>query len=162
MTLRARILLLLCAVAIGLVAATLVTVEAITRRQSARTLRHDLERTRLLFEGTQELRLQKLISETRLTKDIPFLKALVSSGDQATVLSFVKDLRGRIGSDLLAIADESGGVLGSTDDGVPRNLGAASPAVASAFKGEARAGLLAGGDRLYRTYAAPIGLGESI
>jgi hypothetical protein len=52
MTLRARILLLLCAVAVGLVATTLVTVEGITRRQSARTLRRDLERTRLLFEGT--------------------------------------------------------------------------------------------------------------
>ena len=161
LTLRKKILFLMVVVIIGLISLTLFIVNFFTARAINTTLQNDLKRTQSVFEKYQNIRRKEISSENRLINEIPFLKALISTKDKATLLGFANDFQERIGSDLFLITDESGKILANTDPQITAQTMEGEPLVKSALSGKETTGILSTPNTLYQVTTAPIRLGES-
>ncbi|HET6466534.1 MAG TPA: methyl-accepting chemotaxis protein [Nitrospiria bacterium] len=161
LTLRKKILFLMVVVIIGLISLTLFIVNFFTERAINTTLQNDLQRTQSVFEKYQNIRTKEIASENRLINEIPFLKALISTKDKATLLGFANDFQERIGSDLFLITDESGKILANTDEQITPQTIEGEPFVKNALSGKETTGILTTPNTLYQVTTAPIRLGES-
>jgi signal transduction histidine kinase len=132
-SLRNRIFLSGALVAVLSVA---VAIQVVTRRVTAEAeadLRRSLERAARLVEQHHASRLENLIAQAHLIADLPTLKAAVTTSDPPTVRPVAEDLKARIRSDFLGVADAKGTSLASL--GRPREP--VDPAVvARALQGE--------------------------
>ena len=115
LTLRKKILFLMVVVMSGLIITTLLIVNLFTKAELDKTLQKDLKRTQTLFENYQSVRTNEISVENKLIGEVPFLKALLSTRDTATILGFAKSFQEQIGSDLFIITDGEGNILASTD-----------------------------------------------
>ena len=86
-----------------------VTVRA-TRSAEAQ-LRQGLHDSAVLVERTYASRVEALTTSARLLADLPLLKALVATGDAATVVPVAQDYAARIKAPYLAFANREGRVL---------------------------------------------------
>jgi signal transduction histidine kinase len=124
-SLRNRIFLAGALVAVLSVA---VAIQVVTRRvtvEAESDLRRSLDRAARLVEEQQASRLANLTAQVHLIADLPTLKAAVATNDAPTVRPVVEDLKRRVRSDFLEVADASGRTLASL--GGP--LDAVEPAV---------------------------------
>jgi signal transduction histidine kinase len=131
-SLRNRIFLAGALVAVLSVA---VAIQVVTRRVTAEAdadLRRSLDRAARLVEQHHALRLLNLTAEAHLIADLPTLKAAVATSDPPTVRPVVEDLKARVRSDFLEVADAKGATLAS--------LGGAPDAVAPQVVGRALRG----------------------
>jgi signal transduction histidine kinase len=112
-SLRNRIFLAGALVAVLSVA---VAIQVVTRRVTAEAdadLRRSLDRAARLVEQHHALRLENLTALAHLVADLPTLKAAVTTSDPPTVRPVVEDLKARVRSDFLEVADAKGTTLAS-------------------------------------------------
>jgi signal transduction histidine kinase len=112
-SLRNRIFLAGALVAVLSVA---VAIQVVTRRVTAEAeadLRRSLDRAARLVEQHHASRLENLIAQAHLIADLPTLKAAVTTSDPPTVRPVVEDLKTRVRSDFLEVADAKGATLAS-------------------------------------------------
>jgi signal transduction histidine kinase len=128
-SLRNRIFLAGALVAVLSVA---VAIQVVTRRVTAEAeadLRRSLDRATRLVEQHHASRLENLTAQAHLIADLPTLKAAVATSDPPTVRPVVEDLKARVRSDLLEVADAKGAALarlgGPLDPGGPEVVGRA-------------------------------------
>ena len=152
----------MASVVIGLISSTWLVVDLVTGRAINTTLENDLLKTPALFEKSQEMRAKEMSAESRLIGGIPFLKALISAREKATVLGMAKGLQQQTESDLILVTDATGDVLGSTDENFSPEILLTSPAMKKAMKGDAAAGFLSFGNRVYQVKITPVQLGSEM
>jgi signal transduction histidine kinase len=112
-SLRNRIFLAGALVAVLSVA---VAIQVVTRRVTAEAeadLRRSLDRAARLVEQHHASRLENLTAQAHLIADLPTLKAAVTTSDPPTVRPVVEDLKARVRSDFLEVADAKGVTLAS-------------------------------------------------
>lgn len=114
MTLQKKILLLLFTVIIGLFLSILIIVNLFTNRAIERILDKELSNAQAVFEAYRQMQVQRL---NKVVAGIPFLKALLSTKDEATILDFSKRIQEQIGSDIFLVTDNEGRVLANTARG---------------------------------------------
>ena len=114
MSFRLKLLASFTGLLAAVLAACLLVVGRVERRQAEAQTRAGLETTRQVFSGLLEERQRALVSSLRLLAGDYAFKQAVSTGDPATVLSLALNHRARIRSDLLLIADADGKVLADT------------------------------------------------
>lgn len=100
-------------------------------------LERDLVEAGKLVEQERMALLESFVLTARLIADLPLLKAAIDTRDAQTVEPIADQYRGMAGSDLLALTDRTGAILGSAaldesfDDELPR-----TPSVRRALAGE--------------------------
>ena len=112
LSLRQSIFLLLVFVSIGLTSTTLLIVNSFTEKAIDNILDDELRNTKLVFENYQAMQSRHT---NKLVSKIPFLKALISTKDHATILEFAKKLKKQTGSDLFLVTDNAGNILANTE-----------------------------------------------
>ena len=162
LTLRKKILLLMAVVVVGLISSTWLIVDLVTGRAINTTLENDLNRTQALFKKSQEMRAKEMSAESRLIGEIPFLKALISAKEKATVLGMAKGLQQQIESDLILITDAYGDILGSTEENYSAEDILANSSMKKALEGKEAPGIMALGDQIYQVKISPVKLGPDI
>ena len=93
-----------------------VAIQVVTRRvttDAEADLRKSLDRAARLVEEQHASRLENLTAQVHLIADLPTLKAAVATSDPPTVRPVVEDLKARVGSDFLELADAKGLTLAS-------------------------------------------------
>lgn len=120
-------LLLVAAMALVIIVATSVSMLLVRHRlkvQVSADLAHDLEQSVITFRDLQTLSLRSLDRENALLADLPSLKALMTSGDVATMRDGGAEFWQTGGEDLFALADPRGRVVAAytQDDGETRSL----------------------------------------
>lgn len=151
----------------GLVVGTLAIIFFIMdRRIEADLLRFaesDLLKSQAVFRELEKARFHRLVSLTHVIAEVPVLKAVVSTGDPATVVEAAVNYQKVAGSDLFIVTDRHGRVLARTHN--PTQHGDSlreNPLVASALKGEAVVGTLLYNNALYQTVARPLSLQDHL
>lgn len=103
---------------LGLLAAvlglSLATVQRLETRRAERELDAGLELTKTLFEDILSQHDRELASSLKLLSGDFAFKQAAATGDSATVTSAALNHRARMGSDVLLVADEAGGLLADT------------------------------------------------
>jgi signal transduction histidine kinase len=93
-----------------------VAIQVVTRRVTAEAeadLRRSLDRAARLVEQHHVSRLESLTAQAHLIADLPTLKAAVATSDPPTIRPVVEDLKARVRSDFLEVADAQGVTLAS-------------------------------------------------
>ena len=124
---------------------------------------NDLVKTRSVFRELEKARFDRLVSLANVIADVPILKAVVTTGDSATVVEAALIYQKTARSDLLIITDRTGRVLARAHN--PAQYGDSlrdNPHVSNALKGEVVVGTLFHGDSLYQTVARPLTLRDQL
>jgi len=113
--LRTHVLLVVAMAAIIAVvtAASLLLIRRHIRNQVTGDLTNDLNRSVVAFRDLQAERLGTLQHENALLAQLPTLKALMTSGDDATIQNEAADFWRLSGADLFALIDPSGRLVAS-------------------------------------------------
>src|SRR5713101_454104 len=110
--LRTKFLLSLLAVSSSLTFATLWLVHRSVRPQLQKEITEDLQNSVIVFRDFQRQREITLTRSAELLANLPSLKALMTSGDAATIQDGSGELWPLVGSDLMMLTDQSGRVVG--------------------------------------------------
>lgn len=110
--LRTKFLLSLLAISAGLTSATLLVVRYRLEKQVRNSISENLRNSVSNYQGFERLREAMLVQSARLIADLPLVRALMTSKDQATVQDGSAHVWQLSGSDLLLLVDGEGKVLG--------------------------------------------------
>jgi methyl-accepting chemotaxis protein len=161
LNLHKKILFLMFGITLAVVTLTLAIVYTITGTAINRILENDINKTQVVFENYQSLRNRKIKAEGHLIGEIPFLKALISTKDHATILGFANNFRERIGADLILITDEGGKILAGTDPRLGSGDLSSEKVIRDSLSGNEVSGTLTVENTLFRVRSAPIRVGDS-
>ncbi len=112
MDLSRRISLFTSALVLGMLACvTIIVGDRLSRSERAR-LGRDLDAAVILYREFEAERFRSLRAEAKVLSDLPQLRALVSTGDAATITDALDGLRALTSAHHLAFVDPSGKILG--------------------------------------------------
>jgi signal transduction histidine kinase/CheY-like chemotaxis protein len=109
--LRTKFLLSLLAISAGLTTATLLIVRDSVRRQVRGAIKEDLRNSVSTYQSFERQRQAAATQSARLIANLPYLRALMTTRDTATIVDGSKDIWGLSGTDLLVLADRVGKVV---------------------------------------------------
>jgi class 3 adenylate cyclase len=121
-SLRARLLLIMSALLVGMTAATLAYVSVMANRAVSDRIAADLARSRDALGAAETERFQRLALVAELVASFPDMRALFAT-DAATIRDFLSDFRQRHAREELLLAlDASGEVVARSDTFAPLTL----------------------------------------
>ena len=145
---------------LGLLAAvlglSLVTVQRLETRRAERELDAGLELTKTLFEDILSQHDRELASSLKLLSGDFAFKQAAATGDSATVTSAALNHRARMGSDVLLVADEDGGLLADTRRDKTEKGRKAPAFVRQALEGAGASGIIILDGAAFQLAAVPI------
>jgi len=109
--LRTKLLLLLLAVSAGLTTATLAIVRDRVRAQVRQNIGEDLLNSVNAYNIFEKQRQAAATQSARLIANLPYLRALMTTRDKATIEDGSRGIWKLCGSDLLVLADRSGQIV---------------------------------------------------
>ena len=136
--LRTKFLLSLLAISAGLTSATLLIVSYSVQKQIRNSLHEDLRNSVNTYQSFDRQREDTLTRSAELLANLPNVRALMTTQDEATIQDASGDILRQSGSDLLVLAGRSGRCTGNSND--HRWLSTRNgPGVYAPFAGQARA-----------------------
>ncbi len=154
--LRTKFLLSLLAITTGLTTATLLIVRYSVQSRVRESIREDLRNSVNTYKSFEQQRDLALTRSASLIANLPNVRALMTTRDEATIQDASYDIQRLSGSDLLVLADRTGIVTAvrSARTGFQKPM-AQELLQKSIAAGEAR-GFWYGGDHLYEILIQPI------
>lgn len=155
-SLRTKILLLTAGATATLALVILAVLGAIASRQISADQRARVRTTDSLIRRVLSLNTQAFEREGTLIADEPVLRAVIGTGDHATIVDTAKDLRTRLGCDAVVVTDRDGVVLANTDSGVSDSSAATLPGIKLAAQGQLWSGVTRYADRVSLAVTVPV------
>jgi hypothetical protein len=149
------------AVSAGLTTATLLIVRQRVRSQVREAIRIDLQSSVNAYEIFDKQRQAAATQSARLIANLPYLRALMTTRDPATIADGALGIWKLSGSDLLVLADRSGKMLAVRSHTPDASAGASQPQVRRALELERTTDSWLAGEHLYHVWIQPIYFGES-
>jgi hypothetical protein len=163
LTLRKKIFFYTAVLIAGAIAITFLILGRGIETDLRRFAEENLIKTRSVFRELEKARFDRLVSLANVIAEVPVLKAVVTTGDPATVVEAALIYQKTARSDLLIVTGRTGRVLARTHN--PSQHGDSlrdNPHVSNALKGEVVVGTLFHGDSLYQTVARPLTLRDQL
>jgi signal transduction histidine kinase len=159
--LRTKFLLSLIIVSAVLTAAALLIVQRRARQQASDVTYQAMHNSLTTFQNFQRQREQALARSAELLANLPTLRALMTTRDEATIQDGSADSWRLAGSDLLLLADRAGKLMALQTSTTGFTRAAARESLARTLeKGETRDWWFGGG-RLYEVFLRPIYFGPT-
>ena len=160
-SLRTKFLLSLLAISAGLTAATLLIVSYSVRKRVRENIREELRNSVSSYQSFQVQQEESLARSAVLLANLPNVRALMTTEDEATIEDASVDVWKLSGSDLLVMANRTGKVvaLRASDSGLESGT-AQSLLRQSLDRGESK-GWWFGGGHLYEVWIQPIYFGAA-
>jgi signal transduction histidine kinase len=160
-SLRTKFLLSLLAISAGLTAATLLIVSYSVRKRVRENIREELRNSVSSYQSFQVQQEESLARSAVLLANLPNVRALMTTEDEATIEDASVDVWKLSGSDLLVMANRTGRVvaLRASDSGLESGT-AQSLLRQSLDRGESK-GWWFGGGHLYEVWIQPIYFGAA-
>ena len=157
--LRTKFLLSLLAITAGLTSVTLLIVRYDVEKQVRNSLQEDLRNSVNTYQSFEGQRQETLTRSAELLANLPIVRSLMTTRDEATIQDASAEIWHQSGSDLLLLAGRSGEVLGiqTITAGFQREM-AQGLLRRSLAKQEAK-GWWFGGGHLYEVWIQPIYFG---
>ena len=163
--LRTKLLLSLVAITVGLTAATLLFLRYSIQQQLRDSLQQDLDNSVRTYRSFALQRQATLSRSAELLADLPTVRALMSTNDAATIQDETGEIQKLSGSDMLALANGAGNVLGLSVSSPEFSARNAQESLQRSLErwGEqnGRMNWWAAGGRLYQVWVQPIYLGQA-
>src|SRR5215471_15540465 len=158
---RTKFLLSMVLISAGLTCTSLLLVRHSVQGQVKRGIFADLENSVSTFQNFQRERELTLSHSAQLLADLPNLRALMTTQDEATIQDASNDLWQLAGSDLFLLADRAGKVvaLHTAASGLTRNM--AEESFKSSITQESPEAWWFGGGHLYEVFLKPIYFGPA-
>ena len=158
---RTKFLLSLLAISAGLTAATLLIVSYSVRKRVRENIREELRNSVSSYQSFQVQQEESLARSAVLLANLPNVRALMTTEDEATIEDASVDVWKLSGSDLLVMANRTGKVvaLRASDSGLESGT-AQSLLRQSLDRGESK-GWWFGGGHLYEVWIQPIYFGAA-
>ena len=156
---RTKFLLSMLLISAGLTSTSLLLVRHSIQSQVKKEIFSDLHNSVTTFQNFQREREQTLTRSADLLADLPNLRALMTTHDQATIQDASTDLWRLAGSDLFVLADREGNVaaLHTTTSGFTRDLAHRSLGMPPNLEAQ----WWYGGEHLYQVFLKPVYFGPA-
>ena len=159
--LRTKFLLAMLAVSAGLTAATLMIVGYGVRRQVRAGIQEDLRNSVNTYQIFEKQRAERSTQSARLIANLPYLRALMTTGDQATIEDGSKDIWKLSGSDMMVLADRTGRLAAFQTNAPDFTSVMAQTWIRGTLEREAVSDWWFGGGHLYEVWLQPIYFGKA-
>jgi len=159
--LRTKFLLSLVLVSAVLTAVTLLIVQQRARQQARDVTYEAMHNSLTTFQSFQRQREQALERSAELLANLPTLRALMTTHDEATIQDGSTDSWRLAGSDLLVLADRTGKLMALQTSTAGFTRGAARDALARTLQSGDPRDWWFGGGRLYEVFLRPIYFGPT-
>ncbi len=158
--LRTKFLLSLLAITAGLTAATLLIVSYSVRKRVRENIREEVSNSVANYQSFQAQQEESLTRAAALLANLPNVRALMSTEDEATIDDASTDVWKLSGSDLLVLANRSGNVAAMRTGSGGFDAGTAQDLLHQSLeRGESRTWWFGGG-HLYEVWLQPIYFGQ--
>ena len=159
--LRTKFLLSLLAISAGLTTATLLIVRYNMRAQVRDSIREDLRNAVNTYQIFEKQRQSTSTPSVRLIANLPYLRALMTTRDAATIADGSIDIWRLSGSDLLALADQTGRIQALTTNWPGFTAEMAQGQIRRLLDREKPSDWWFGDGHLYEVWMQPIYFGEA-
>jgi signal transduction histidine kinase/ActR/RegA family two-component response regulator len=159
--LRTKFLLALLAITAGLTAATWLIVGYGVRRQVRAGVQEDLRNSVNTYQIFEKQREAHSTQSARLIANLPYLRALMTTGDSATIADGSKDIWQLSGSDMMVLADHSGKLAAFQSNTPAFTSELAQELMRKTLDREASNDWWFGGGHLYEVWVQPIYFGKA-
>jgi signal transduction histidine kinase/ActR/RegA family two-component response regulator len=159
--LRTKFLLSLLAISAGLTTATLFIVRYTMRNQVRESIQEDLRNSVNTYQTFEKQRQATSAQSARLIANLPYLRALMTTRDTATIADGAIDIWRLSGSDLLVLASQTGKVLALTTSGPSFTAEMAQGQIHRLLDSGKPSDWWFGDGHLYEVWAQPIYFGET-
>lgn len=159
--LRTKFLLSMLLVSAGLTSTTLLLVRRSVQHQVKNEISADLQNSVSTFQNFQRERELTLSHSADLLADLPNLRALMTTQDEATIQDASTALWQLAGSDLFVLADRSGAVvaLHAASSGFTRQM--AQQSLKASINSQAQSRWWFGAEHLYQVFLKPVYFGPA-
>jgi signal transduction histidine kinase/CheY-like chemotaxis protein len=157
--LRTKFLLSLLAISAGLTTATLLIVRYRVQKQVRTGIEQDLRNSVGTYESFERQRQETLTRSAELLANLPNVRALMTTGDEATIQDGSAEVWRQSGSDLLVMAGRSGDVLGLQTNGAGLEHTIVQNLLHASLRKQEAKDWWFGGGHLYEVWIQPIYFG---
>jgi len=159
--LRTKFLLSMLLISAGLTCTSLLLVRRSVQHQEKNEISADLQNSVSTFKNFQRERELTLSHSADLLADLPNLRALMTTHDEATIQDASTPLWQLAGSDLFLLADNTGTVMALhvSSPGLTRQM--AQQSLAASLKSQDQSGWWYGGQHLYQVFLKPVYFGSA-
>lgn len=159
--LRTKFLLSMLLISAGLTCTSLLLVRRSVQHQEKNEISADLQNSVSTFKNFQRERELTLSHSADLLADLPNLRALMTTHDEATIQDASTPLWQLAGSDLFLLADNTGTVvaLHASSPGLTRQM--AQQSLAASLTSQDQSGWWYGGQHLYQVFLKPVYFGPA-
>ena len=158
--LRTKFLFSLLAISAGLTAATLLIVSYSVRKRVRENIREDVRNSVTNYRSFQAQQEESLKRSAVLLANLPNIRALMTTGDSATIEDASADVWKLSGSDLLVLANRTGSVVALRASAPGLNPATAQGLLRKSLDHSESKDWWFGGDRLYEVWIQPIYFGS--
>lgn len=159
--LRTKFLLSLLAISAGLTAATLLIVGYGAQKRVREAIREDLRNSVNTYQSFERQREVTLTRSAELLANLPNVRALMTTHDEATIQDASADIWRLSGSDLLVLADPAGNIVALRASAAGFARDTAQEALHRSLEREEPRRWWFGGGHLYEVWIQPIYFGQS-
>jgi signal transduction histidine kinase len=153
---RQSLFFVLLAIVVVMTALFLLLASFTVNRQIGRTSLAEMARSRDTFQAVEQQRQDLLLRQTALLSELPSLKALMTTNDQATIVDAGKTFWQTSGSDIFALMRPDGTVLAVYSKGHSLAVDDCAPALDRARDTPYRTTLMLSSGRLFEVATEPI------
>lgn len=157
--LRTKFLLSLLAISAGLTAATLLIVSYSVRKRVRENIREDVRNSVANYQTFQSQQEESLSRSAALLANLPNVRALMTTEDQATIEDASADVWKLSGSDLLVLANRTGNVVALRASASGLDSGKAQKLLRQSLDRSESKDWWFGGGHLYEVWIQPIYFG---
>jgi signal transduction histidine kinase len=158
--LRTKFLLALLAITAGLTAATLLIVSYGVRRQVRAGIREDLRNSVNTYQIFEKQRQERSRQSARLIANLPYLRALMTTRDKATIEDGSTDIWRLSGSDMMEVADHDGKLAAFRARATGFTADSAQKLIQQTLESGEASDWWFGGGQLYEVWVQPIYFGQ--
>jgi signal transduction histidine kinase len=159
--LRTKFLLSLLAISAGLTAATLLIVSYNVRKRVRENIREDVRNSVSNYQSFQAQQEESLSRSAALLANLPNVRALMTTEDEATIEDASTDVWKLSGSDLLVLANRTGNVVALRASASNLDSATAQKLLRQSLDLSESKGWWYGGGRLYEVWIQPIYFGAA-
>jgi len=159
--LRTKFLLSLLAISAGLTAATLLIVSYNVRKRVRENIREDVRNSVANYQSFQAQQEESLSRSAALLANLPNVRALMTTEDEATIEDASADVWKLSGSDLLVLANRTGNVVALRASASDLDSATAQKLLRQSLDLSESRGWWYGGGHLYEVWIQPIYFGAA-
>jgi signal transduction histidine kinase len=159
--LRTKFLLSLLAISAGLTAATLLIVSYNVRKRVRENIREDVRNSVANYQSFQAQQEESLTRSAALLANLPNVRALMTTEDEATIEDASTDVWKLSGSDLLVLANRAGNVVALRASASHLDSATAQKLLRQSLDLSESKGWWFGGGHLYEVWIQPIYFGAA-